>query len=273
MPNPAARNGGHAETTERAYSALQGVGRAMAVLETLARRPLRAKELAQELGLKWTTAHRTLTFFEEHGYLQRDEASGEYSIGARAYALGSSYLVQHRFANAAGSPLRTAADRHACGAQANERQGTTVITVAAVDPPVSIPKTSSGFAFPLGVAAKGLLLLAYAPSDIREHVLGEPLPAFTKHTTTDPAVVREILDRVRAEGSVATRDDLQLGVGSVAAAVHDAGGAIVGCISLVVRSARLDDAGFRAELTAGAQDTALGVSLALGWHPHPISAA
>jgi DNA-binding IclR family transcriptional regulator len=275
-PDPATplpHNGDRATAPERAYTALQGIGRAMSVLETLARRPLRAKDLAEQLGLKWTTAHRTLTFFEEQGYLHRDDASGEYSIGARAYALGSAYLVQHRFAHAAGSPLRTAADRHQCGAQANERYGTTVITVAAVDPPTSIPKTSAGFTFPLGVAAKGLLLLAYAPSEIQTQVLTGQLPAFTKHTTTDPAAIRELLERARAEGSVATRDDLQVGVGSVAAAVRDSAGQVAGCISLVVRSQRLDDAGFKHELVAGAQETALGVSLALGWHPHPISAA
>ena len=58
---PKARNSDGAGTKRRSYAALQGVGRALDVLETVADRPMRANEIASELGLKWTTAYRTLT--------------------------------------------------------------------------------------------------------------------------------------------------------------------------------------------------------------------
>ena len=254
---------------ERRYADLQGVGRAMAILETLAKQPMRAKDLAETLNLKWTTAHRTLTYFEEQGYLARNPRSGEYSIGARVYALGGTYLIRHQFAHAAGPHLRTAADAMHCGAQANERQALTVITIAAIDPPVDIPKTSPGFTFPVGVAAKGKLLLAFASEEVREQFLAEPLPAFTKHTVTDPVALREELEIVRSEGHAITRDDLQVGVGSAAAAVRDAHNAVVGCVSLVVRSARMNADGFVTQLVDSAKMAASGVSLALGWHPQP----
>lgn len=241
----------------------------MAILETLAKQPMRAKDLAEALDLKWTTAHRTLTYFEEQGYLARNPASGEYSIGARVYALGGTYLIRHQFAHASGPHLRTAADRMQCGAQANERQALTVITVAAIDPPMDIPKTSPGFTFPVGVAAKGKLLLAFAPEEAREQFLAEPLPAFTKHTTTDPVALREELEIIRADGHAVTREDLQLRVGSAAAAVRDAHDAVVGCVSLVVRSARMNTDDFVEQLVDSAKVAASGVSLALGWHPRP----
>lgn len=256
-------------TGNRRYAALQGVGRAMAILETLARRPMRAKDLAQTLQLKWTTAHRTLTYLEEQGYLERSPVSGEYSIGARVYALGSTYLIRNQLAHASRPHLRAAADRMQCGAQANERQALTVITVAGIDPPTDIPKTSPGFSFPLGVAAKGQVLLAFAPDDVREHKLSAPLPAFTRHTITDPEQMRERLEVIAAEGHAITREDLQLGVGSAAAAVRDADDDVVGCVSLVVRSARMDDDEFGHQLVDTAKQAAADVSLALGWHPRP----
>jgi DNA-binding IclR family transcriptional regulator len=253
----------------RRYAALQGVGRAMVILEALARQPMRAKDLAETLGLKWTTAHRTLTYFEEQGYLERNPATGEYSIGARVYALGTTYLVRHQFAHASGPHLRAAAERMQCGAQANERQALTVITIAAIDPPTDIPKTSPGFAFPLGVAAKGQVLLAFAPEEVREDYLANPLPAFTKHSVTDAEQLRERLERIRADGYAVTREDLQLGVGSAAAAVRDAQDAVIGCMSLVVRSVRMDDEEFVTQLADSAKTASAGVSLALGWHPRP----
>lgn len=256
-------------TGERRYAALQGVGRAMAILETLAKQPMRAKDLADALNLKWTTAHRTLTYFEEQGYLARNPRSGEYSIGARVYALGGTYLIRHQFAHASAPHLRTAAERMQCAAQANERQALTVITVAAIDPPIDIPKTSPGFTFPVGVAAKGKLLLAFAPEEVREQFLAEPLPEFTKHTVTDPVALREELDIILSEGHAVTREDLQLGVGSTAAAVRDAHDNVVGCVSLVVRSVRMNTDESVSQLVDSAKAAAGGVSLALGWHPRP----
>src|SRR5438067_1258934 len=90
----------------RAYAALQGVGRALTVLEAIAERPMRAKEIAARLGLKWTTAHRTLTHLLEQRYLRRDYATGLYSVGPRLYYLGQGYLFGHPLVSAGAQLLR-----------------------------------------------------------------------------------------------------------------------------------------------------------------------
>src|SRR3954451_8378183 len=107
----------------RAYAALQGVGRALDVLETVAGRPMRANEIAAELGLKWTTAYRTLTHLLEQGYLGRDEATGKYSIGPRLYFLGQAYLFGHPLVNAGARLVRAVAKEMGASAQLNERVG------------------------------------------------------------------------------------------------------------------------------------------------------
>lgn len=255
------------ERTAASYTALKGVGRAMDVLETLADRPMRAKELASALQLKWTTAFRTLAHLEEHEYLRRDPSSGEYAIGPRLYMLGAAYLITDPIVALAPPHLQAAARELQCAAQANERQGVRVMTVTSVDSPTPIRKTSPGFIFPLGVAAKGRLLLAHAPADVQEAVLSNPLPAFTRATITDPDAMRAELERILADEHAVTRDDLQLGVGSVAAPIRDRASAIVGCVSLVVKSVRMDDAGFVDALVNAAEDGAHEISVALGWRP------
>jgi DNA-binding IclR family transcriptional regulator len=266
-PNSLARQNSNASI----YASLQGLGRAMSVLEGLAKEPMRPKDLATCLNLKWTTAYRTLRYLEEQGYLVRDVASGTYSVGARLYMLGTAYLVRHALALAAQPHLRMAADAMKCAAQGNERHELTVITVEAIDPPAAIPMVSAGFTFPLGIAAKGQLLMAFAPPEVQQRVLTSPLPRFTKYTVTDPEVLQSRLDTIRADGYAVTSQDIQLGVGSVAAPVRDADGSVIGCVSLVVESARMDSESFTAALIRAAQVAANGISLALGWHPKPIA--
>ncbi len=252
------------------YANLQGVGRALAILEALAERPMRAQDLARHLGLKWTTAYRTLSYLEEEEYLRRHEATNEYTVGPRLYRVGSAYLASHPFANLVPPHLKTASDAMSCAAQANERQGRTVVTVAAVESPVAIRKTSPGFTFPLGLAAKGHLLLAFAPEEVQAAVLAGELPRFTQHTITDPAELAERLAQIRTDGYATTREDLQLGVGSVAAPIQDRDDRVIGCISLVVRSTRMDDAGVVEDLVATAQQAAHDVSIAVGWRPRAV---
>ena len=262
--------GGEANSTT--YTALKGVGRAMEILEAIAEQPMRAKDLAEALELKWTTAYRTLAYLEEHDYLQRAPSSGQYSVGPRLYMLGSAYLVTHPLAPLAPPHLKVASEKMACAAQVNEREGHRVMTIVAVDSPRPIRKTSPGVAYALGVAAKGRLLLPHAPDDVQQVVLSEPLPAFTRFTITDPDTLRVELERIRADGYAVTREDLQLGVGSVAAPIRDRQSSVVGCVSLVVSSDRMEDRRFVAELVAAAQDAAHEISVALGWRPAATAA-
>jgi len=255
------------EDRARGYADLKTVGRAMLVLEAIARRPQRARDLAETLGLKWATAYRSLTYLHEHDYLTRDPDSGIYSIGPRTYRLGVTYLVDHRLVPIAQPYLRDAADALRCSAQLNERHDLEVITLASVDGPSPIDKTSPGFRFPLGIAAKGRVLLAFAPPDVREAVLGAPLPAFTSRSITDPDRMRAELDRIVAAGHAVARDDLQIGVGSVAAPVRDADDTVVACVSLIVRARRLADEEFVERLASAASAAARGVSVAIGWRP------
>lgn len=252
------------------YASLQGVGRAMDILELLSRQPRRPKDVAAELDLKWTTAYRTITHLEDQGYLERNAATGEYFIGGRLYMIGTAYLTRHDLALAAPSHLRSAADAMKCAAQANERQAEQVITVAAVEPTTAIPMTSAAFSFPLAIAAKGQVLLAFAPEDVQEAVLGRPIPRFTEQTLSDPAALRRRLALIRADGFAVTKEDIQPGVGSVAAPVHQSNGAVIGCVSLVVRSNRMEATGFTETLVHAAQDAAGGISLSLGWQPKPV---
>jgi DNA-binding IclR family transcriptional regulator len=255
-----------ADGRRRAYAALQGVGRAMEVLEFVAQRPMRASEIAEGLSLKWTTAYRSLTYLLENRYLRRDEATGIYSIGPRLYSLGQAYLMNHPLRDAGGAALRALAYETGASAQLNEREGFQATVLMAVDPKLEmIPKTTPEYHFPLHTGAKGLTLLAFSEPAVFEGMIREPLPALTENSITDPAVLRDALARIRTQGYAATREDVQIGTGSVAAPVFQADGELAGAVCVIVRAEELNDNERMAALVGAAAGTAREISIRLGW--------
>src|SRR3954465_12558203 len=83
---------------------LQGVGRALDILECVAEGQMTATGVVEALGIKWATAHRTLRFLAERGYLEREAHTGESPIGPGVYSMGG--------ASVAGLPLVHLARAH-----------------------------------------------------------------------------------------------------------------------------------------------------------------
>ena len=228
--------------SRRQYADLQGLGRAMAILEELADRPMRAKELVEALGIKWTTAYRTLAFLCDNGFLHRDEATGIYYIGSRLYSIGSSYLASLPIIQAARPYLKAAVDGTGTAGQLVQRDRYRSVALLALEAPTeNIAKTAIGFHFPLHCGSKGHVLLAFEdPTFVGEYLL-RPLEALTSHTIVDPELLRERLAEVRKRGYAVTRRDVQLHTGSVAAPVQDSSDRVVASLSLITNCADLDE--------------------------------
>jgi DNA-binding IclR family transcriptional regulator len=255
------------DTDAGSYANLQGVGRAMAVLERLAEGGMRPKELSQELGLKWTTLYRTLAYLHDHGYLERDEASGTYYVGARLYYIGSSYVNHLPMMQGAPPYLKAAADELGATAQLCERSGRRSMVLLVSEPAGGeyIPKTTIGFHFPLHCGAKGQVLLAYASPEQIEDYLAEPLQQLTPHTITDPDVLREQLQQIRADGYSLTMRDVQLSTAAAACPIMDAAGNVTASLSLIVSYAEF--AKKKARLVDATSRTAQAISMLNGWRP------
>ena len=261
-----ARAGAPPGTVRRGYTALQGVGRAMEILETIAERPMRASELAERLSLKWTTAYRSLTHLLENRYLRRDESTGTYSIGPRLYFLGQAYLRNHPLLDAGAQALRALAYETGATAQLNEREGFQATVLMAVEPKLEmIPKTSPEFQFPLHAGSKGQTLLAFSEPSVFEEMMRRPLVALTDKSITGSEELRTTLARIRGQGYAVTREDVQIGTGSVAAPVFEANGKLAGAVCAIVRAEELADEARTAALVAAVAHTAREISVRLGW--------
>jgi DNA-binding IclR family transcriptional regulator len=255
-----------ADRRRKPYAALQGVGRAMEILEAVAERPMRASEIAERLSLKWTTAYRSLTYLLENRYLRRDEASGVYAIGPRLSYLGAAYLVDHPVREAGSQAIRALAYETRASCQLNEREGLRATVLMAVDPKIEmIPKTTPEFSFPLHTGSKGQVLLAYSDPSVFDALTAIPLVALTDRSITDPAVLRARLAQIRAQGYAVTREDVQLGTGSVAAPVLETNGRLAGAVCAIVKAEELSDDARVEALVGAVGRTAREVSTRLGW--------
>jgi DNA-binding IclR family transcriptional regulator len=231
--------GGPAEHT---YSDLQGVGRAFAILERLAERPMRASELARVMEIKWTTAHRTLAYLESMGYIERDAVRGEYFVGVRAYSLGSSYVASLRLSETARPYLKAAALRSGETVQLVKRDHRQSVVLAVHDGVKKhVPETTVGCNFPLHCGSKGHVLLAHSPERFLDDYLAQALMALTPHTLTDPDRLRARLDEVRHQGFAATSRDVRMFSASVAAPVYDRAGRVVASVTVVGTPADVAD--------------------------------
>ena len=255
-------------TAERKYTDLQGLGRAVALLDAIAEQPRRAKELADALGLKWTTAYRTLVFLRDTGYIHHDEASGVYSIGTRLHSIGTAYLATHPLVQAARATLRGTADESGTTIQLVERDRRDSVVLAAAEPRnQAIPKATPGFHFPLHCGSKGHVLLAFADEEDRAEYLSGELTPMTAESVIDPGALAKRLDAVRRQGYAVTRRDVQLSTGSVAAPVRDETGDVNWCVCLVTG---VNDLEAREDaLVETALHTAQSLAMMAGWRPTP----
>ena len=248
---------------------LQGVSRALRVLELLARTPMRATDAASALDMSWATLYRVLVQLETDEFIERD-AAGVYRVGPRTWLLGSTYLVGNRLLDLA-VPLVKQASAELGGAvfQLVERVGATAVVLYSQEAAGGevITRTTYGYHFPLHSGSKGLLLLAYAPPEFIEEYLAGELNPLTPDTMTDPDQIRDRLAEIRFEDVAVTVGDVQSFTGSVAAPVRDATDQVVAAICAVVPRSQIEDDSRRTLVVESVRRVAQSASLSLGWKP------
>jgi DNA-binding IclR family transcriptional regulator len=233
------------------------------VLEQLAERPRSPSELARALGLKWTTAYRTLMSLKDMGYVERDAETGRYSVGMRTYSLGSAYIASQTLPQIAQPYLHAASAATGSTAQLVKRAHRTSVVISVYEAQTNhVPETTVGHNFPLHCGSKGRVLLAYAEPSLVETYLSRPLKALTPMTITDPRILRERLVAIRERGYDISDRDIRPFSSSVAAPVTDSSGAVVASITLAVQPHELHE--HHQRLVDIVTRTAKGVSHALG---------
>lgn len=212
---------------------IQTVQRAAAILDVMCAKPsVGLTELADELGLCKTTVYGLVRTLCSVGFVERDDETRRYRLGAALLHMGSSYLH--------GNELRTRAlgwaDRLAV------RTGQSVGVGTAHDAQVLIvhhvtrsddgwQQFRIGSLVPAHATAMGKILLAHH-SRMREHLRCRDLPAYTDTTIVDQTQLDRELGEIRRQGWSVERGELISGHVSIAVPISDRINPAVGSLAL-----------------------------------------
>lgn len=235
--------------------------RALAVLGAFDVRhsSLSLSEISRRSRQSLTTSHRLVGELVRWEALER-RSDGKYVIGRRIWELGLLAPVQHELRAVARPFLQDLYDATRENAHLAVLDDTDALYVEHLSGRTSVPLLSTaGSRLPLHATGVGKVLLAHAPEDLRETVLGR-LRAITRHTVVDPAELGRELAEVRRRGYATTAEEMSLRTFSVAAPVMDVEGTVVAAIGLVTTTARRD----LQRLAPAVQVAAAGVGRRLG---------
>lgn len=224
---------------------LKTVLRAFEILELLEReQEAGPSAVADHLDVSRATAHDYLTTLEAANYLVNDD--GQYHIGYRLLGLGSRVKYRDPFFNAARAPLRKLSeDTGELSHIGVEEDGEWVLLHHEGDVTTVDMGTYPGLRFPLHAQAAGKVIVAHMSEDrIEEFLRTKGLEEITDYTITDEGEFLDELDRIDENGYAADSDELNLGVGLIAAPIVVDGDPI-GSISIACPSGRFQNEDYR----------------------------
>ena len=240
-------------TTTPSGSPVQAVARALALLEAVADRgEARLVEVAREVGLHPSTAHRLLASLIDCGYVMQSPVSGRYRVGRRLQELASRSDARDARLRSVARPhleaIRAAVDESAnlvaldglSAMYLDQVESRRAVRLFA-EPGRRVPAHSSG---------AGKAMLAFQDDALLERLYAsEPFEGLTANTITGAADLRDELARVRARGYALDDEEHEEGVSCLGAPVFDDADIASAAISVSAPSARLRRCGI-AELGA-----------------------
>ncbi|WP_037840727.1 IclR family transcriptional regulator [Streptomyces sp. NRRL F-5126] len=211
--------------------------RALRVLEAFSTDTpvLRLTDISRHTGLPLTTAHRLVGELTEWGALER-EGGGGYRIGLRLWEIASLAPRGLGLRELALPSLSDLAHVTRENVQLAVREGLEVVYVERLAGRGAVPVlTRVGGRFALAPTGVGRVLLAYAPAEVQEQALSQPLVRCTEATLCDPGRLRQVLAEVRHAGIAICERQVTLDSVSVAAPVYGPRGEVAAAVSVVVR--------------------------------------
>jgi len=192
-------------------------------------------ELAQLLQLPKGQVSKILSTFRKHGILSQDQPTRRYSVGSRAFALGSRFVNYHPLAREALVAMRRIVEQTGHSARLSIMDGDRVIYLLQSEGRfLADTGWRVGMFLPLHATTAGKVSLAFLPPERVETLLARAgLPAITPNTITDPAAFRRHLAEIRRRGFGVSRGELTPGLGTIGVPVFGADNQIAAVLGLI----------------------------------------
>jgi DNA-binding IclR family transcriptional regulator len=194
--------------------------------------PRGVSELARELGITRSNAHRLLQTLSALGYVRHDPEHGRYEATLRLFELGSGIATRLDVRTIARPIMQSLARQVDENVILSIRDGSEVLVLDRVESTRTLrTHTSLGARSPMHSTSPGKLLLAYAPDDVVDAV-ARALTAFTPRTIATRSELDAELARIRAQGYATVRAEWHEDTAGMAAPIIRGGASVVAALSV-----------------------------------------
>lgn len=221
------------------------IGLALFKQLVLAGKPLPLSDLARQIHMHRSKAHRYLASLMQAGFVRQDEATGHYDIGPFVLDLSIAYLSRQNPLQLAAPAAERLAEEcgETCLVAVWGSSGATAIRLFKPQRDVAI-SIAEGTVFNLTMSATGRVFAAYLPrhetAAMLERELAQHRAARNGKAPQTPQELEEILEEVRQQGLSRVRGHNVPGIDAIAAPVFDVHGRIVLGLTVVGPEMSLD---------------------------------
>jgi len=253
---------------ERSGDFIQSLERGLAVIDSFSKeRPAQTlSEVAELTGLTRATVRRMLLTLAELGYVRRNGRL--FSLTPKVLDLGYSFLSSFQVLELAQGPMERLVEAVRESSSLSILDGSDIVYVARV-PTTRIMTISLalGSRLPAYPTSMGRVLMASRPdSEIEDYIARTTFEPLTRYTTTDKDEFRAILHKTRDQGYALVDQELEEGVRSLAAPIHNSRGEVLAAMNVSCHATRADMTRLREEFLPQLLATAQEVSKQAGAH-------
>jgi DNA-binding IclR family transcriptional regulator len=247
---------------------IQVLDRAFQLLDQLAenRSGLGLTELAGQLKLHKSTAHRLIMVLESNHAIERDFESGKWCLGSRLTQLGMTALSRKNLYSVSGRALKELVEETGETAHLGVIRDGEVVSLSQVESNQSLrTPILVGARTPVHCTSLGKAMLAFwAPSAVDAFLRGRTLKSYTRKTITGSTRLKQDLRATRERGYSVDDEEFEDGVRSIGAPVRDAQGQVIAAIGVAGPAFRVTENRFAA-IGAAVSETAHDISVELGY--------
>lgn len=224
-------------------------------------------EMARRIGVSRSSAFRLVHTLQRLGYLEREDETKNYRLGARVMSLGYSFLASKDIAELARPELQRLRARTHCSTHLGILDGAEVIYIArfAAHKPVSA-MIAVGARVPAHATTMGRIILAHKPAAyVKEHFGGRALAKFSDQTPLTLEALVTALEGDRRRGYAVSHSNFEPGISSIAAPLFDVKGDVIGAINVSTPENAIDMAAFDGEVCEALRAAARRISELSGY--------
>jgi len=222
--------------TQKDRYLINSIIRACNILKCLSKDKTHFKisEVARQLHLDRSATYRILLSLERCGLVEKDEKTGEYSLGMAAFEIGNVYLRQMDFVQISKPFMADLALKVQETVHLAVLSDTEIVYVDKNDSPRSLGVMSKiGQRAPVHCTALGKALLAFQPEKELSRIINEiRLKPYTRNTITSKSKLIKELRETRKRGYALDQREYEEDVECIGAPIRDHLGNVIAALSI-----------------------------------------